>query len=68
MLAELAQALVEVLPKHLPHVFLANSGAEAVDGALDVLLAAEEPWDEGCEKIGLSMGCVYIHKTYKDEQ
>lgn len=32
--AELAQALVDVLPPHLPHVFLANSGAEAVDGAL----------------------------------
>ena len=27
--AEFAQALVDVLPKHLPHVFLANSGAEA---------------------------------------
>ncbi len=32
--AEFAQALVEVLPAHLPYVFLANSGAEAVDGAL----------------------------------
>ncbi|MGH9176479.1 MAG: aspartate aminotransferase family protein [Vicinamibacterales bacterium] len=32
--AELAAALVDVLPPHLPHVFLANSGAEAVDGAL----------------------------------
>ncbi|HEX8030672.1 MAG TPA: aspartate aminotransferase family protein [Vicinamibacterales bacterium] len=32
--AEFAQALVDVLPKYLPHVFLANSGAEAVDGAL----------------------------------
>jgi acetylornithine/LysW-gamma-L-lysine aminotransferase len=32
--ARFAQALVEVLPPHLPHVFLANSGAEAVDGAL----------------------------------
>jgi acetylornithine/LysW-gamma-L-lysine aminotransferase len=32
--AEFAQALVNVLPKHLPHVFLANSGAEAMDGAL----------------------------------
>ncbi len=31
-----AQALVDVLPNHLPHVFLANSGAEAVDGALEV--------------------------------
>jgi acetylornithine/LysW-gamma-L-lysine aminotransferase len=32
--AEFAAALVDVLPPHLPHVFLANSGAEAVDGAL----------------------------------
>jgi acetylornithine/LysW-gamma-L-lysine aminotransferase len=32
--AAFAQALVDVLPKHLPHVFLANSGAEAMDGAL----------------------------------
>jgi acetylornithine/LysW-gamma-L-lysine aminotransferase len=32
--AEFAQALVDVLPKHLPHAFLANSGAEAIDGAL----------------------------------
>jgi acetylornithine/LysW-gamma-L-lysine aminotransferase len=32
--AEFAQALVDVLPKHLPHAFLANSGAEAMDGAL----------------------------------
>ena len=32
--AEFAQALVGVLPKHLPHAFLANSGAEAMDGAL----------------------------------
>jgi acetylornithine/LysW-gamma-L-lysine aminotransferase len=32
--AEFAQALVEVLPKHLPHAFLANSGAEAMEGAL----------------------------------
>jgi len=32
--AAFAQALVDVLPPNLPHVFLANSGAEAVDGAL----------------------------------
>jgi acetylornithine/LysW-gamma-L-lysine aminotransferase len=32
--AEFAQALTEVLPGHLPYVFLANSGAEAIDGAL----------------------------------
>src|SRR4030095_12795241 len=32
--AEFAKALVAVLPKYLPHVFLANSGAEAMDGAL----------------------------------
>ncbi len=32
--ARFASALVDVLPGHLPHVFLANSGAEAVDGAL----------------------------------
>ncbi len=32
--AEFAQALIEVLPSHLPYLFLANSGAEAVDGAL----------------------------------
>jgi acetylornithine/LysW-gamma-L-lysine aminotransferase len=32
--AEFAQALTEVLPAHLPHVFLTNSGAEAIDGAL----------------------------------
>jgi acetylornithine/LysW-gamma-L-lysine aminotransferase len=32
--AVFAEALTRVLPAHLPHVFLANSGAEAVDGAL----------------------------------
>ena len=32
--AEFAKALVDVLPRYLPHVFLANSGAEAMDGAL----------------------------------
>src|SRR5262245_48426530 len=32
--AAFAEALTSVLPAHLPHVFLANSGAEAVDGAL----------------------------------
>jgi acetylornithine/LysW-gamma-L-lysine aminotransferase len=32
--AEFARALVDVLPAHLPHVFLANSGAESVDAAL----------------------------------
>jgi acetylornithine/LysW-gamma-L-lysine aminotransferase len=32
--ARFAQALVEVLPAHLPFVFLTNSGAEAVEGAL----------------------------------
>jgi LysW-gamma-L-lysine/LysW-L-ornithine aminotransferase len=32
--AAFADALTGVLPSHLPHVFLANSGAEAVDGAL----------------------------------
>ena len=32
--AEFAQALTDVLPQHLPHVFLTNSGAEAIDGAL----------------------------------
>jgi acetylornithine/LysW-gamma-L-lysine aminotransferase len=32
--AHFAQALVDVLPSHLPHVFLANSGAEAIEGAL----------------------------------
>ena len=32
--AEFAARLVEVLPAHLHHVFLANSGAEAIDGAI----------------------------------
>lgn len=32
--AQFAEALVGVLPSHLPHAFLCNSGAEAVDGAL----------------------------------
>jgi acetylornithine/LysW-gamma-L-lysine aminotransferase len=32
--AAFAEALVAVLPRHLPHAFLANSGGEAVDGAL----------------------------------
>jgi acetylornithine/LysW-gamma-L-lysine aminotransferase len=32
--AEFAKALVDVLPSHLGHVFLANSGAEAMEGAL----------------------------------
>lgn len=32
--AEFAAKLREVLPAHLNHVFLANSGAEAVDGAI----------------------------------
>jgi acetylornithine/LysW-gamma-L-lysine aminotransferase len=32
--AAFAEALTTVLPPHVPHVFLANSGAEAVDGAL----------------------------------
>jgi LysW-gamma-L-lysine/LysW-L-ornithine aminotransferase len=32
--ARFAQALIGVLPAHLPHAFLCNSGAEAVDGAL----------------------------------
>jgi acetylornithine/LysW-gamma-L-lysine aminotransferase len=32
--ARFAEALVGVLPPHLPHAFLCNSGAEAVDGAL----------------------------------
>lgn len=32
--AEFAARLAEVLPAHLQHVFLANSGAEAIDGAI----------------------------------
>jgi acetylornithine/LysW-gamma-L-lysine aminotransferase len=32
--ADFAAALTGLLPPHLPYVFLANSGAEAVDGAL----------------------------------
>jgi acetylornithine/LysW-gamma-L-lysine aminotransferase len=32
--AEFAEALTRVLPAHLPHVFLVNSGAEAIEGAL----------------------------------
>jgi LysW-gamma-L-lysine/LysW-L-ornithine aminotransferase len=32
--AEFAQALAALLPPHLTHLFFANSGAEAVDGAL----------------------------------
>jgi acetylornithine/LysW-gamma-L-lysine aminotransferase len=32
--AAFAESLTRLLPSHLPHVFLANSGAEAVDGAL----------------------------------
>ena len=32
--ARFAEALAGVLPPHLPHAFLCNSGAEAVDGAL----------------------------------
>jgi acetylornithine/LysW-gamma-L-lysine aminotransferase len=32
--AEFAEALTTVLPKHLQYLFLANSGAEAIDGAL----------------------------------
>jgi acetylornithine/LysW-gamma-L-lysine aminotransferase len=34
MRASFAEALIGVLPPHLAHVFLSNSGAEAVDGAL----------------------------------
>src|SRR5262245_41596199 len=42
--AAFAQALTSVLPAHLPHVFLANSGAEAVDGALKFArLATKRP-------------------------
>jgi acetylornithine/LysW-gamma-L-lysine aminotransferase len=42
--AEFAQALTRVLPSHLPHLFLANSGAEAVDGALKFArLATKRP-------------------------
>ncbi|MCS6827752.1 MAG: aminotransferase class III-fold pyridoxal phosphate-dependent enzyme, partial [Caldilinea sp.] len=32
--ARFAAKLVEVLPPHLKHIFLANSGAEAIDGAI----------------------------------
>jgi len=32
--AKFAAKLAEVLPAHLQHIFLANSGAEAIDGAL----------------------------------
>jgi acetylornithine/LysW-gamma-L-lysine aminotransferase len=32
--ADFAEALTGVLPSHLPYVFLANSGAETIDGAL----------------------------------
>lgn len=32
--AQYAARLAEVLPAHLQHIFLANSGAEAIDGAL----------------------------------
>ena len=32
--ARFADALAGVLPSHLPHAFICNSGAEAVDGAL----------------------------------
>jgi acetylornithine/LysW-gamma-L-lysine aminotransferase len=32
--ARFLAALAEVLPRHLQHIFLANSGAEAIDGAL----------------------------------
>ena len=42
--AQFAEALTGVLPPHLPHVFLANSGAEAVDGALKFArLATKRP-------------------------
>ena len=42
--ARFASALVDVLPPHLRHVFLANSGAEAVDGALKFArLATKRP-------------------------
>ena len=42
--AQFAEALTMVLPSHLPHVFLANSGAEAVDGALKFArLATKRP-------------------------
>ncbi len=42
--ARFAEALTDVLPPHLPHVFLANSGAEAVDGALKFArLATKRP-------------------------
>ncbi|GIV69091.1 aspartate aminotransferase family protein [Caldilinea sp.] len=34
MRARFAAKLVEVLPPHLHHIFLANSGAEAIDGAI----------------------------------
>ena len=32
--AKLLAKMAEILPEHLDHVFLANSGAEAIDGAI----------------------------------
>lgn len=42
MRARLLAKLCEVLPPHLQHVFLANSGAEAVDGAIKFARLATE--------------------------
>ncbi len=42
--AKFADTLTKVLPAHLPHVFLSNSGGEAVDGALKFArLATKRP-------------------------
>ena len=52
--ARFAAKLVEVLPDYLPHVFLANSGAEVIDGAIKFAAFDHRPTGHRCGHARLS--------------
>ena len=56
---ELANELISIAPKHIKHVFFANSGSEAVESALKMALAYQKAIGQGSRTLVIGRESAY---------
>jgi len=56
---ELANELISIAPKHIKHVFFANSGSEAVESALKMALAYQKSIGQGTRTLIIGRESAY---------